>query len=121
MKLPEFYACDPVAMALALEDSILLEADRKFCDVELWGELTRGQMVIDWTNKMGKEANVDIVTKIDHVRVKELMEDMLKEWGTILGRGIHEKFTETTLAEGYERLFETEKSRKIHRHICWKN
>ncbi len=79
MKLPEFYACDPVAMALALEDSILLEADRKFCDVELWGELTRGQMVIDWTNKMGKEANVDIVTKIDHVRVKELMEDMLKE------------------------------------------
>ena len=78
MKLPNFYACDPVAMAIAIDNSVIIETDRKYCDVELKGELTRGQMVVDWNGFLKKEPNVDIVTKVDLSTVKTFFEEMLK-------------------------------------------
>ena len=78
MKLPNFYACDPVAMAIAIDNSVIIETDRKYCDVELKGELTRGQMVVDWNGFLKKEPNVNIITKVDLSIVKTFFEEMLK-------------------------------------------
>ena len=78
LKLPNFYACDPVAMAIAIDNSVIIETDRKYCEVELKGELTRGQMVVDWNGFLKKEPNVDIVTKVDLSIVKSFFEEMLK-------------------------------------------
>ena len=47
--------------------------------MELQGQLTRGQMVVDWRGKFGKEPNVDIVTKIDIEKVKKLYVKMLEQ------------------------------------------
>lgn len=78
MKLPNFYVCDPVAMAIAVDNSVLMETDRKYCAVELRGELTRGQMVVDWNGILKKEPNVDIITKVDLSIIKTFYEEMLK-------------------------------------------
>ncbi len=78
MKLSQFYACDPVAMAVAIDDDVLLETDPQYCAVELRGQLTRGQMVVDWNRFLKKDPNVDLITKVDVEKVKKLFEDMLK-------------------------------------------
>ena len=78
MKLPNFYACDPVAMAIAIDNSVLKKMDRKYCAVELRGELTRGQMVVDWNGVLRKEPNVGIITKVDLSIIKTFYEEMLK-------------------------------------------
>ena len=78
MKLPNFYACDPVALIIGIDSSVLVETDLKYCAVELKGELTRGQMVVDWNGFLKKESNVEIIKKVDLSRVKSYFEHMLQ-------------------------------------------
>src|SRR5277367_201758 len=48
---------DPVAMAVALEPSIVTSQSRHFLDVETGSELTRGMTVVDRLNVEGNERN----------------------------------------------------------------
>lgn len=78
LKLPAYISCDPAAMAVALDPSIILEQEEQYCTVELHGELTRGQMVVDWNKLLNKDPNVGIVNKVDLEKLKLLYENMLK-------------------------------------------
>jgi purine nucleosidase len=75
---------DPVAMAVALDESIVTSASEHFWDVETESELTRGMTVVDRLNVAGDERNREvwagqiaqgrkgkIVWTIDNARWKE--------------------------------------------------
>lgn len=60
-----YRSCDAIAMAVAIDSSIVMEKVDIFASVELHGTLTRGMLVPDWRNKLNKSPNVTIVTKTD--------------------------------------------------------
>jgi len=53
---------DPVAMAVALDESIVTSASEHFWDVETESELTRGMTVVDRLNVAGDERNREVWT-----------------------------------------------------------
>ena len=77
LKLNHYYSCDPTCMVVALYPSAVLESKHVYCTVELKGELTRGQVVIDWRGKLKKSANVELILKIDKEIIKTNLENML--------------------------------------------
>jgi purine nucleosidase len=58
---------DPLAVAIA-EDPSLARTERMFVDVELHGELTRGQTVADRRRTAVPLHNADVCMEVDHVR-----------------------------------------------------
>ncbi|MBN1267460.1 MAG: nucleoside hydrolase [Anaerolineales bacterium] len=66
------YAADVLAMAVALEPTIVEQAEDHALFVELSGEHTRGQTVVDWKNRSGKPASARIVMGVNQNRFQEL-------------------------------------------------
>ena len=77
---------DPVAMAVALDPSVVKSASEHFLDIETESELTRGMTVVDRLNVAGDERNRDVWVKrlavghkariiwtIDNARWKQLL------------------------------------------------
>ncbi|MFN8377537.1 MAG: nucleoside hydrolase [Anaerolineae bacterium] len=64
-RLPGYLIPDPLAMAVVLEPNLALESFRHYTVVELTGQYTRGQTVIDYMDRLGQPANVLHVTKLD--------------------------------------------------------
>ncbi|HEV2103912.1 MAG TPA: nucleoside hydrolase [Candidatus Acidoferrum sp.] len=82
---------DPVAMAAALDPSIVMSASEHFWDVETESDLTRGMTVVDRLNVAGDERNREvwaeqiangrkgkIVWRIDNRRWKEALYERLR-------------------------------------------
>ncbi|MGD9030813.1 MAG: nucleoside hydrolase [Anaerolineae bacterium] len=69
----ELLAPDGLAVAVALEPDIVRRAEAHHVQVELAGEHTRGQTVVDWSDQSGREPNVNLVLEIDTERLWELM------------------------------------------------
>lgn len=63
---------DVLAMAAALEPSIVQETIRRPLMMELAGRYTRGQTVIDWNNRSGKPAQANLLLKVDMQRFTSL-------------------------------------------------
>jgi purine nucleosidase len=59
---------DALAMAVALDPSIVRRAESHHVGVELQGELTRGATVVDWEDRLGLPANARIVLDVDQDR-----------------------------------------------------
>jgi inosine-uridine nucleoside N-ribohydrolase len=72
------FAPDGLAVAAAIEPSIVTRSDRKYVSIELHGSLTRGQTVVDWSNTTGKQPNTEIIHEVDQERFIQLMENGLK-------------------------------------------
>ena len=72
------FAPDGLAVAAAIEPSIVTRSDRKHVSIELHGSLTRGQTVVDWSNTTGKQPNTEIIHEVDQARFIQLMENGLK-------------------------------------------
>jgi len=68
-----YVTCDPVAMAIVIDPEVIRSSQRLYCDVELTGELTRGQVVVDWKTRMKESPNVLLVKDIDFKRYEELL------------------------------------------------
>jgi len=68
---------DPLAMAVALEPEVVRRSAQHYVTVELQGEHTRGQTVIDYLGQTGHPANVTIVTELDIDRVYAMFQHML--------------------------------------------
>ncbi|XP_074648425.1 nucleoside hydrolase-like isoform X2 [Tubulanus polymorphus] len=72
-----FRSCDSMAMATVLEPTSVRSSERHFCTVELKGDHTRGQMIVDRHKLIAggenNEKNVEIVTKIDTEIVQKLL------------------------------------------------
>lgn len=77
MESPEgermLFAADPLAMAVALEPDIVRRAEPRFVEVELAGQLTRGQTVVDWFEVLNRAPNINVVLEVDRGRFWELM------------------------------------------------
>lgn len=66
--------CDAVAMAVALDPSIVTESVDRFVDVELQGTYGRGMSVIDWEGMLkDKEPNVRIITRVDMAKFHAML------------------------------------------------
>lgn len=72
------YAADPLAMAVAIEPSIVMKSETHHVRVELNGRHTRGQTIVDWKDRSGEEANANIILEVNTERFFELMEQGLR-------------------------------------------
>jgi len=61
-------AADALAMAVAIDPSIVVRSERRAVAVELDGRLTRGATVVDWARRLGAAPNANIVLEIDQAR-----------------------------------------------------
>ncbi|XP_070564617.1 inosine-uridine preferring nucleoside hydrolase-like [Ptychodera flava] len=68
-----YLSWDSLAMIARVRSDAVLESERFYANVELDGKLTRAQMIIDWRGSLGKQANVNIVKKLDMNIIQETM------------------------------------------------
>ena len=61
-------AADALAMAVALDPSIVTRSEKRAVAVELDGRLTRGATVVDWAARLGRPPQANIVLEVDQVR-----------------------------------------------------
>lgn len=66
-------AADALAMAVALKPDIVRLAEAHHVRVELAGQHTRGQTVVDWYDQTGHEPNANLVLEVDGERYWNLM------------------------------------------------
>ncbi|HEY6940340.1 nucleoside hydrolase [Dokdonella sp.] len=66
-------AADALAMAVALEPSIVTRAERHHVAIELAAGLGRGATVVDWHDRLGGRANANIVLDVDQGRFEALV------------------------------------------------
>lgn len=78
MKRTMLYAPDGLAMAVALEPEIVRRSETHAVSVELHGQHTRGQTTVDWLDRGGQPANVEVILEVDQDRFVELMEAGLR-------------------------------------------
>lgn len=68
---------DPVAMAIALDNSLATRQSQHYVDISLDNELTRGMTVVDQLRVTGKSANVTVCWSLDTVGWKHLLHTTL--------------------------------------------
>ncbi len=56
---------DPLAMAITLQPDLIKKMASHFVAVELHGTNTRGQTVVDYVGRLGKQPNVRVVNEVD--------------------------------------------------------
>jgi purine nucleosidase len=61
-------AADALAMAVAIDPSIVTRSEKRAVAVELDGRLTRGATVVDWAGRLGRPVNASIVLEVDQTR-----------------------------------------------------
>ncbi|MDE2155061.1 MAG: nucleoside hydrolase [Xanthomonadaceae bacterium] len=61
-------AADALAMAVAIDPSIVTRSQARAIAVELDGRLTRGATVIDWAGRLGHPARANLVLEVDQSR-----------------------------------------------------
>lgn len=64
---------DPLAMAAALEPSVVTRSEMRAVTVELRGEHTRGQTSVDWHHLTGRQPHVNLILEINFERFFEMM------------------------------------------------
>jgi len=70
-------AADALAMAVALDPTIVTRSERRAVAVELDGRLTRGATVVDWKGRLGRPAQANIVLEVDHTRFAAMVQRAL--------------------------------------------
>ncbi len=61
-------AADALAMAVAIDPTIVTRSEKRAVAVELDGRLTRGATVVDWVGRLGRPINANIVLEVDQSR-----------------------------------------------------
>lgn len=70
-------AADALAMAVALDPSIITRSETRAVAVELDGRLTRGATVVDWSARLGRPAQANIVLEVDQARFAAMVQRAL--------------------------------------------
>lgn len=68
-----FEPADEVLMAAMLNSDVITKSVDVFATVEIKGQYTWGQMVVDWNSVLKKPNNMTLVTEIDHSKYTELL------------------------------------------------
>jgi len=58
-------AADALAMAVAIDPSVVTRSEHRWVGVELDGHLTRGATVVDWGDRLGRQAQAKVVLELD--------------------------------------------------------
>jgi len=66
-------AADALAMAVAIDPSLVTRSEERHVAIELDGRLTRGATVVDWERRLGRPANARIVLEVDQARFGRLV------------------------------------------------
>jgi purine nucleosidase len=66
-------AADALAMAVAIDPTIVTRSERRAVAVELDGRLTRGATVVDWARRSGAAAHANIVLEVDQARFSAMV------------------------------------------------
>jgi purine nucleosidase len=64
---------DALAMAVALDPSIVTQAETHHVEVELTGMRTRGATVVDWEDRTGRPSNARIILSVDQARFESMV------------------------------------------------
>lgn len=72
---------DALAMAVAIDPSIVTRTRTCAVMVELDGRLTRGATVVDWTGRLGRPARAKIVLEVDQARFAAMVQRALGAGG----------------------------------------
>ena len=70
-------SADALAMAAALDPTIIESAQERHVGIELNGMLTRGATVVDWENRMQRPANARIVTGVHQAKFEAMVKAAL--------------------------------------------
>ena len=73
-----YKSCDGYAMASVIDRSVVKSSQSVYATVELHGQLTRGQMIVDWYNVMKKPSNVTVVKELDMKKIEDLFMLMVR-------------------------------------------
>jgi len=65
--------CDPFVIAVAVCPQIVTLQTTVHATIELEGRVTKGMMVVDWRNMLGKKENVTLIQKVDLDQFKTLL------------------------------------------------
>jgi purine nucleosidase len=76
-KMDMMFAPDGLAMAIALEPSIIKRKEIRHLSIELSGEQSRGLTIVDWFSMGGKAPNAEIIMEVDQARFVEMMSNGL--------------------------------------------
>jgi len=74
---PRLLSADALAMAVVLAPDRVVRSKDRHVAIELGGQLTRGATVVDWEDRMRREANARIVIEMDQGRFEELVRNAL--------------------------------------------
>ena len=81
LKFPGLLLPDPLAMACALDPSIIMNEVHIHSSIELAGKIGRGLLACDWNGINQAKPNVHIVTEIDSERLFNRLQSCLKKGG----------------------------------------
>ena len=76
---PAYLLPDPLAMAITLQPELVIQSDKYFVTVELTGQHTRGQTVIDYNHMSGNAPNVHVIQALDTDGVHKMFVDALSQ------------------------------------------
>ena len=62
-----------------IEPDIVEYAEERYVQIERCGLLTRGMTVVDWTERAGQAANVNIVRKINYQQFSDCFPTLIYE------------------------------------------
>ncbi len=69
---------DPIAMCVAIDDSIVTKEDDKYVEVILSEGHARGQTMVDWLSVTGKAANTRVVLRADQAKFHAMLRAALR-------------------------------------------
>lgn len=70
-------AADALAMAVAIDPSVIKRSARHRVGVELDGRLTRGATVVDWGDRLGQQAQANVVLELDQSKFAAMVQRAL--------------------------------------------
>lgn len=73
-----FHLPDPIAMAVALDESVVTESQKVYLDIALNHDATRGQTMIDYPNVFGKSPNVEVVLAASREKFLEILYNAIR-------------------------------------------
>ena len=74
---PCFHLPDPIAMAIAIDETIATESKKIFVDIARNDDATRGQTIVDINNVYDKTPNVEVVFEANRERFVEMLKSCL--------------------------------------------
>jgi len=72
------YAPDELAVACAIDPTLITKKETHYVSVETGGIQSRGLTYVDWWDRSGKPANAEIILDLDQKRFVQMMEDGLR-------------------------------------------